>query len=109
MAAETASGPQQEGGIGLIVNRYQAAPTTLARRGPHSFLSDRRRATPYLLLPTTDRRRADKFFYDGSARLWKIVAPLPIDQQTVVRDNRDTLYSPGVFAFDPGPVTITLP
>lgn len=33
----------------------------------------------------------------------------PIDQQTVVRMNRDTLYSAAVFDLDAGPVTITLP
>jgi hypothetical protein len=33
----------------------------------------------------------------------------PIDQQTVVRPNRDTLYSEGVFDLDADPVTITMP
>lgn len=33
----------------------------------------------------------------------------PIDQQTVIRQNRDTLYSGAVFDLDAGPVTITLP
>lgn len=33
----------------------------------------------------------------------------PLDQQTVVRLNRDTLYSSGVFDLDAGPVTVTLP
>ena len=33
----------------------------------------------------------------------------PIDQQTVIRSNRDTLYSAAVFDLDAGPVTITLP
>jgi hypothetical protein len=33
----------------------------------------------------------------------------PLDQQTVVRPNRDTLYSEGVFDLDAGPVTIALP
>ncbi len=35
--------------------------------------------------------------------------PAPIDQQTVIRLNRDTLYSAAVFDLDAGPVTITLP
>jgi hypothetical protein len=35
--------------------------------------------------------------------------PAPVDQQTVIRLNRDTLYSAGVFDLDAGPVTITLP
>jgi hypothetical protein len=33
----------------------------------------------------------------------------PLDKQIVIRQNRDTLYSPGVFDLDAGPVTITLP
>jgi hypothetical protein len=33
----------------------------------------------------------------------------PIDKQDVVRMNRDTLYSSGVFDLEAGPVTITLP
>jgi hypothetical protein len=32
-----------------------------------------------------------------------------IDSQTVIRLNRDTLYSSGVFDLDAGPVTITMP
>jgi hypothetical protein len=34
--------------------------------------------------------------------------PAPIDHQTVIRLNRDTLYSAGVFDLAAGPVTITL-
>jgi hypothetical protein len=33
----------------------------------------------------------------------------PVDAQTVIRMNRDTLYSAAVFGLDAGPVTITLP
>lgn len=35
--------------------------------------------------------------------------PAALDNQTVIRLNRDTLYSAAVFDLDPGPVTITLP
>lgn len=35
--------------------------------------------------------------------------PAPIDKQTVIRLNRDTLYSSAVFDLDAGPVTVTLP
>ncbi|MDM0077259.1 DUF1254 domain-containing protein [Variovorax sp. J2P1-59] len=35
--------------------------------------------------------------------------PASIDKQTVIRLNRDTLYSSGVFDLDAGPVTITMP
>ncbi len=33
----------------------------------------------------------------------------PLDKQTVIRMNRDTLYSSGVYDLDAGPVTVTLP
>jgi hypothetical protein len=33
----------------------------------------------------------------------------PVDRQLIVRLNRDTIYSSGVFDLDAGPVTITLP
>lgn len=36
-------------------------------------------------------------------------APVDIDHQMVIRVNRDTLYSFGVFDLDAGPVTITMP
>jgi hypothetical protein len=35
--------------------------------------------------------------------------PATIDNQTVIRVNRDTLYSAAVFDLDAGPVTVTLP
>ena len=35
--------------------------------------------------------------------------PTPIAKQTIIRMNRDTLYSAAVFDLDAGPVTITLP
>ncbi|TDR85348.1 DUF1254 domain-containing protein [Enterovirga rhinocerotis] len=35
--------------------------------------------------------------------------PAPLDKQTVIRLNRDTLYSAAVFDLDAGPVTIRLP
>ena len=34
---------------------------------------------------------------------------MPIDNQTIIRTNRDALYSSGVFDLDAGPVTLTLP
>ena len=35
--------------------------------------------------------------------------PAAIDNQTIIRLNRDTLYSAAIFDLDAGPVTITLP
>jgi hypothetical protein len=45
----------------------------------------------------------------GPAKLLHRREPASIDDQTVVRLNRDTLYSSGVFDLDAGPVTVTLP
>jgi len=45
----------------------------------------------------------------GIGRLRHYREVMPVDRQTVVRPNRDTLYSSGVFDLDAGPVTITMP
>jgi hypothetical protein len=60
--------------------------------------------------------RAESDFYlggvakdHGFGQVGHTREPAPIDQQTVIRLNRDTLYSAGVFDLDAGPVTIKLP
>jgi hypothetical protein len=45
----------------------------------------------------------------GFGKFYHYRDPMPIDDQTVVRANRDTLYSAAVFDLDAGAVTITLP
>ncbi len=60
------------------------------------------------------RAESDMYFDNmvkmgGFAKLFHFRVPTPIDRQTVVRMNRDTLYSAAVFDLDAGPVTITLP
>ena len=45
----------------------------------------------------------------GFGKLTHIRELTPLDKQLVVRSNRDTLYSAGVFDLDAGPVTITMP
>jgi hypothetical protein len=45
----------------------------------------------------------------GTGKFSHIREPMPINKQTVIRSNRDTLYSAAVFDLDAGPVTITLP
>jgi hypothetical protein len=45
----------------------------------------------------------------GVGKFYHFRETMPIDKQTVVRANRDTLYSAAVFDLDAGPVTITLP
>ncbi len=45
----------------------------------------------------------------GLGKLGHRREPAPIDNQTVIRLNRDTLYSFGVFDLAASPVTVTLP
>jgi hypothetical protein len=46
---------------------------------------------------------------DGFGKFHHNREPTPIDRQTVIRMNRDTLYSAAVFDLDAGPVTVILP
>jgi hypothetical protein len=46
---------------------------------------------------------------EGVGKMHHRREPMPIDKQTVIRPNRDTLYSAGVFDLDGGPVNVTLP
>jgi hypothetical protein len=46
---------------------------------------------------------------DGFGKFEHERTPTPLDKQTVIRMNRDTLYSGAVFDLDAGPATITLP
>jgi hypothetical protein len=61
------------------------------------------------------RAESDTYFHatmqeaGGLGRFVHIREPVPVDHQGVVRPNRDTLYSSGIFDLQAGPVTITLP
>nr|WP_251006545.1 DUF1254 domain-containing protein [Stenotrophomonas sp. ISL-67] len=57
----------------------------------------------------SDRHFAALARKGGLGKLFHHREPASIDGQTVVRLNRDTLYSSAVFDLDAGPVTITLP
>jgi len=57
----------------------------------------------------TDNYFANFFKDTGVGKFVPQRALAPIDNQTVIRMNRDTLYSTGLFDLDAGPVTITLP
>lgn len=61
-----------------------------------------------------NRAESDLYFSSavkdgGFGKLYHYREPITIDKQNVIRMNRDTLYSAGVFDLDAGPVTITLP
>jgi hypothetical protein len=60
------------------------------------------------------RAESDKYFSDtvkmgGFGKFFHYRTPTPIEDQKVVKMNRDTLYSAAVFDLDAGPVTVTLP
>ena len=60
------------------------------------------------------RAESDMYFaglakQGGVGKLLHRREPASIEHQTVIRLNRDTLYSSGVFDLDAGPVTITMP
>ena len=62
-----------------------------------------------------NRAETDRYFATsvmlagGTGRFHHYRELMAIDKQTVVRANRDTLYSSAVFDLDAGPVTVTLP
>jgi hypothetical protein len=61
-----------------------------------------------------NRAETDRYFAGfvkdkGLGKLGGSGEVTPIEKQNVVRMNRDTIYSSGVFDLDAGPVTITLP
>ncbi|CAD6551175.1 hypothetical protein LMG28727_05204 [Paraburkholderia kirstenboschensis] len=74
-------------------------------------------AVPGALAVTVDNfERAESDMYFGAlakhgafGKLFHYRELMPVERQAVVRANRDTLYSVGVFDLDAGPVTITLP
>ena len=60
------------------------------------------------------RAESDLYFQsiakdNGFGKLNHTREPAPVEEQKVIRLNRDTLYSAAVFDLDAGPVTITLP
>jgi hypothetical protein len=66
---------------------------------PENFV--RAESDMYFGVLVTKRDAFGKFVHDRTFA--------PMDYQTVIRLNRDTLYSAAVFDLDAGPVTITLP
>jgi hypothetical protein len=70
------------------------------------------------LIPVTEANftRAESHLYfgnslkgGGAGKFHHFREVMSIDNQTVIRANRDTLYSSGVFDLEAGPVTVTLP
>ncbi|WP_262297743.1 DUF1254 domain-containing protein [Microvirga sesbaniae] len=84
IAVATASGALAQGAIPVTADNFVRAETDL-----------------YFATPVEQAGGTGKFFHYRE--------PMQIDHQTVVRANRDTLYSAALIDLDAGPVTITLP
>jgi hypothetical protein len=86
----------------------------VANAGGAAFAQATVNATP---VTVGNFARAESDLYFGTAlkqgggigKLFHYREPMEIEHQTVVRPNRDTLYSSGVFDLDAGSVTITMP
>jgi hypothetical protein len=79
-------------------------------------VTDRTTSDGAVLVSPDNFVRAETDLYFGNAvrdggfgKFIHIRELMPLDRQLVVRSNRDTLYSTGVFDLDAGPVTIALP
>jgi para-nitrobenzyl esterase len=87
----------------IFINAILAAISTVASADPQPVnVSNFVRAE-------TDMYMTKTVNDDGFGKLRHRREPTPIDKQDVVRMNRDTLYSNGVFDLDAAPITITLP
>ena len=76
--------------------------------------SDPPAATVPVTVDNFIRAESDRYAFSlakegGLGKLLHRREPAPIESQSVVRLNRDTLYTSGVFDLDAGPVTISLP
>ena len=87
------------------------ATLALCASGAHAASDDH----PILVTPDNFVRAESDLYFSGVVKdggFGKFMhrrEPTPIAAQTVIRMNRDTLYSAAVFDLDAGPVTITLP
>jgi hypothetical protein len=88
----------------LIIYSLGIALTTVA------FAQEGERVTADNFIRAETDNYFAKFAKDGGfGKLHHEREMAPIDHQTVIRSNRDTLYSFGVFDLEAGPVTLTMP
>jgi hypothetical protein len=102
-----------------MTSRSRSAKSPKKRATPRRSAKARRAKQPRVpTVPVTvaNFTRAETHMYfekcvrEGAlGRLLHNRIPTPIDKQDVIRMNRDTLYSFGVFDLDAGPATIELP
>jgi hypothetical protein len=114
--------PAPKGAFFVVMRLYWPSPQALGGKWKAPPLQ---RARPAAAQPALDGAvavgvdnfpRAESDLYFGSmvkddafGKFHHRREPAAIDNQTVIRLNRDTLYSSAVFDLDAGPVTITMP
>ncbi len=121
-AAEEANWlPAPSGGFFMVMRLYWPKPAALdGQWKPPSLVavSEHAAADPTVIIAVTPdnfpRAESDLYFGNivkdgGFGKFLHRREPAAIDNQTVIRLNRDTLYSAAVFDLNAGPVTITLP
>lgn len=95
----------------------KALPVTCALALSILALAEAQAQTPVIIVTPDNFTRAESDLYfatsvkqaGGAGKLSHHREPMDIAHQSVIRANRDTLYSSGVFDLDAGPVTLTLP
>jgi hypothetical protein len=93
--------------------RHLVLAAIIAVSAPATFASAATAAEP-VTIDNFVRAESDLYFSNivkdgGFGKFTHRREPAAIDNQTVIRLNRDTLYSAAIFDLDAGPVTITLP
>ncbi len=86
-----------------VTNAVQAQPAAQPPSSPVPVTVDN------FIRAETDLYMSNIVKDGGFGKLVHRREPASIDNQTVIRLNRDTLYSSAVFDLEAGPVTITLP
>jgi hypothetical protein len=104
-----------------VEHTSEAQPPTGDRNADHPVSPAENRSFaaqpggPVLVTPENFPRAESDLYFAGVVKLggfgkfYHFRQPTPLDQQTVIRMNRDTLYSAAVFDLDAAPVTVTLP
>jgi hypothetical protein len=96
----------------------EAKPSQVAAVSVAPEDAEAKAPAPVAAVPVTPdnfpRAESDLYFEKivkdgGFGRFTHRREPAAIDKQTIIRMNRDTLYSAAVFDLDAGPVTVTLP
>jgi hypothetical protein len=113
--------PAPDGAFFMVMRLYWPRPAALDgkwKAPPVVPVSDTDTAGTADIVPVTPnnfpRAESDLYFANivkdgGLGKFIHRREPAAIDNQTIIRLNRDTLYSAAVFDLDAGPVTVTLP